>query len=94
MSVENLTNFNLVSVLFYNHATLNTFCGHSMTKIFFYLCFKVQVQRDAVFCNTMNVNMVNMTNNVDLQETGVTVVGDGANVTYHQPPQSFTTTSL
>ena len=28
---------------------------------------------------------------VHLQQTGVTVVGDGAKVTYHQPPQSSTT---
>ena len=43
--------------------------------------------------NTVNMNTVNMnmntTNNVELQQSGgVTVVGDEAKISYHQPSQS------
>ena len=38
--------------------------------------------------NTVNMNM-NTTNNVELQQSGgVTVVGDEAKISYHQPSQS------
>ena len=42
--------------------------------------------------NTVNMNMnmnMNTTNNVELQQSGgVTVVGDEAKISYHQPSQS------
>ena len=43
--------------------------------------------------NTVNMNM-NTTNNVELQQSGgVTVVGDEAKISYHQPAQSWSITS-
>ena len=64
-------------------------CSDHNNNIFFLL-----LQRDVVVhmhmktVNTVNMN-VNTTNNVELQQSGgVTVVGDEAKISYHQPSQS------
>ena len=58
-----------------------------------YIFFQVQgdlvvyMNMNTVNMNTMSMN-VNTTNHVELQQNGgVTVVGDKANINYHQPSQ-------
>lgn len=89
MFVQKLTNFNLVRCPCFTTTRQCILLRPQCNQDFFLPLFKGQAQRDPVpivYYNTMNVNMVN----VD-QTAGMTVVGDGANVTYDQRPQSFTT---
>ena len=50
----------------------------------------VHMHMNTVNMNTVNMSMnMNTTNKVELQQSGgVTVVGDEAKISYHQPSQS------